>query len=159
MAQQVPIEKPQRRIRIVPPVYLLAAILTMVALKFLFPGATLVPAPWNWLGLVPFLGGIGLGIAAARLFSRHKTTFVPGRKSSQLLTAGPFRWTRNPIYVAMTISLAGVAIMLGAATPWLLWPAFVAVIAVNVIPVEEEMLVDAFGEEYRAYQARVRRWI
>ena len=154
MSQQGSAKKPIRRIRIVPPVYLAAAVAVMIALAWWLPGARIVPAPWNWLGLVPVFGGIGLGIVAARLFARHKTTFVPGRTSSQLLTAGPYRWTRNPVYVAMTMSLVGVALLLGVLTPWLLVPIFVAVIAVNVIPVEEVMLVEAFGEEYRAY----RRW-
>ncbi|HVU86512.1 MAG TPA: isoprenylcysteine carboxylmethyltransferase family protein [Pirellulales bacterium] len=159
MAQQAAAEKSSPRVRVVPPVYLLAAVAGMIVLAWLVPGPTIIPAPWNWLGLVPLLGGIGLGAVAARLFARHKTAIRPGHTSSHLLTAGPYHWTRNPIYVAMTVLLAGVALMLGVLTPWLLVPVFVAVIAVNVIPVEEAMLGETFGEEYRAYQARVRRWI
>jgi len=152
-----PANKP--RVRIVPPVYLLAAIAGMALLHFLAPGMMLIPRPWNWLGLLPFVGGLLLGGIAARLFARHKTTIKPGHVSSSLLTTGPFSWSRNPIYVAMTMLLAGVATRFGSLTPWLLVPAFVLVIAVNVIPVEEQMMAETFGADYERYRAHVRRWL
>ncbi|HEY4311370.1 MAG TPA: isoprenylcysteine carboxylmethyltransferase family protein [Pirellulales bacterium] len=153
------VEKPGRRIRIVPPIYFLAAIVAMVAIGWSYPGAVLLEAPWNWLGFVPLAGGIALGGISSRLFAKHKTTIKPGHVSRQLLIDGPYRWTRNPIYLGMLTVLAGVAMLVGSATPWLLLPVFFALIAVNVIPVEEAMLIEAFGTEYEMYRARVRRWI
>ncbi len=147
------------RIRIVPPVYLLAAIIGMVLFHNFAPGMMLIPRPWNWLGIIPVASGLLLGGFAARLFARHKTTIKPGHVSSSLLTSGPFRRSRNPIYVAMTILLIGVAILCGSVTPWLLVPAFFLVIAVNVIPVEEAMMSETFGDDYERYCAQVRRWI
>jgi protein-S-isoprenylcysteine O-methyltransferase Ste14 len=131
----------------------------MLALQRWLPGAIVLLGPWRWLGLVPFIGGLAFGIAAARLFAKHKTTIKPGDISTHLLTAGPYRISRNPIYVGMVLVLFGVAMMLGSVTPWLLVPAFIWLIHRNVIPVEEAMMAASFGEEYREYCAYVRRWL
>lgn len=148
-----------KRPRIMPPVYLLAAIIAMVALSYQFPGRQLIFGPGRWAGLVPIFAGLGLVVWVARLFSRHQTTIKPGAVSTSLLTNGPFRISRNPIYLGMTSVLVGTAIALGSLTPWLVVPVFVALIAWNVIPVEEAMLAEAFGPQYSQYRASVRRWI
>ena len=148
-----------RPVRVMPPVYLLLAIVAMIALHFLLPGAILLESPWRWIGVGILLAGLALGFSAVRLFSKYHTTIKPGEQSSHLMTDGPYRITRNPIYVGMTLLLAGVATMLGSATPWLVLPAFVWVIARNVIPVEEAMMSQAFAAQYDAYRSRVRRWI
>jgi protein-S-isoprenylcysteine O-methyltransferase Ste14 len=145
--------------RIYPPAYLLVAILGMVALHLLLPGATFVASPWRWLGLVTMVAALTLGASAARLFSQHQTTIKPGEASSHMLTTGPYRFTRNPIYVGMTLILAGLAVFLGSLTPWLVVPLFVYLIDRNIIPVEEKMLEDTFGEHYRQYCGIVRRWL
>ena len=145
--------------RVFPPVYLVAAILGMIALHRFLPGAIALSGPWRWLGLVPFLGGLVLGVAAARLFAMHKTTIKPGDTSTYLLTAGPYRFSRNPIYLGMTLLLVGVAAMLGSLTPSLLVPVFIWLINRNVIPVEEAMMAATFGAEYQQFRERVRRWI
>jgi protein-S-isoprenylcysteine O-methyltransferase Ste14 len=152
-------ERTVRPPRIFPPVYLLAAILGMIALHKLVPRAVILVSPWSWLGLVPFVGGLVLGVAAARLFTKHKTTIKPGDTSTHLLTVVPYGFSRNPIYLGMTLVLVGVAAMLGSLTPWLLVPIFVWLINRNVIPVEEAMMAAVFGAEYQEYRVRVRRWV
>ena len=142
-----------------PPVYLLAAIAAMVALHYLFPGKQILDAPWRWLGAAVIVAGLGLGVWAAVLFRRRRTTIKPGDVSSALVTDGPFRISRNPIYVGMTSILIGTAIALGSLTPWLVVPVFVALVGYNVIPVEETMLAEAFGQSFADYRAKVRRWI
>jgi protein-S-isoprenylcysteine O-methyltransferase Ste14 len=145
--------------RIMPPVYLLLAIVAMVAIHFLLPGVHLVFGYWRWAGAALILAGVGLVVRVAKVFNRHKTTIKPGEVSSHLVTDGPFRVSRNPIYLGMVLILMGMAVALGSLTPWFVVPAFVAIITRNVIPVEEAMLKDAFGETYAQYRARVRRWI
>lgn len=142
-----------------PPVYLFAGIVAMAVLHWLLPGAVILPSPWRWLGALPLVGGLAFGLSAVRLFAKYKTTIKPGQTSSHLMTDGPFRASRNPIYVGMTLILAGVAMMFGSATPWLVLPVFVWLIARNVIPVEEALMADVFGADYEQYRARVRRWI
>jgi protein-S-isoprenylcysteine O-methyltransferase Ste14 len=146
-------------IRVYPPVYLLAAIIGMVALHHFLPGPTVLPSPWRWLGWVPFVGGLVLGGAAVRLFRKHQTTIKPGEASTHLLTVGPYRFTRNPIYLGMIFLLVGVAAMLGSLTPWLLVPVFIWLINRNIIPVEEAIMAEGFGTQYQQYRTRVRRWL
>ena len=148
-----------KRPRIMPPVYLLAAIAAMVAIHFLFPGKQLLIAPWRLAGAVPITAGLGLVLWVAMVFRRRKTTIKPGDVSSSLVTDGPFRVSRNPIYLGMTCILIGTAIALGSLAPWLVVPLFVAVVGYNVISVEEAMLAEAFDQSYADYRARVRRWI
>jgi protein-S-isoprenylcysteine O-methyltransferase Ste14 len=142
-----------------PPVYLLMAVAAMVALHYLFPYRQLWDGPWRWLGIAPMVAGVGTAVWVMRIFSRHRTTIKPGDVSTHLVTDGPFRVSRNPIYVGMVSLLLGVAILLGSLTPWLVVPVFVALVAVNVIPVEEAILAETFGDEYARYRAKVRRWI
>ena len=148
-----------RRPKVIPPVYLLAAALAMLALNRWLPVRQLIAGPWRWAGLVPALAGLAIGGSAVRVFVRRKTTIRPGNTSSSLAIEGPFRFTRNPMYLGMTLLLTGLAIGLGTLSPWLLVPLFVLAIATDVIPAEEAMLADTFGEDYRGYQVRVRRWV
>ncbi|MGD9720814.1 MAG: methyltransferase [Pirellulales bacterium] len=148
-----------KRPRIMPPVYLLIAIVAMLALHFAWPGRQIVAGPWRWAGAVLIVAAVALVLWVAAIFRRHATTIKPGDTSSYLVTAGPFRFTRNPIYLGMTVLLAGVAIALGSATPWLVVPIFVVIISVKIIPVEEAILAEAFGPDYANYRAHVRRWI
>jgi protein-S-isoprenylcysteine O-methyltransferase Ste14 len=148
-----------RQLRVFPPVYLLAAILCMVALHKLLPGAILIQLPWRWLGLLPIVAAMILGGSAVRLFAKHKTTIKPGDISSRMFTGGPYRFTRNPMYLGMVVMLAGIAFMFGTLTPWLVVPVFAWLINRNVILVEETTLGATYGAEYGQYRARVRRWL
>ena len=80
-------------------------------------------------------------------------------KASQLVTAGVFRVSRNPMYLGMTLLLIGLALWLGSASPWLIPPLFVIIITVAQIIPEEHALGQVFGEPYAAYRRRVRRWV
>ena len=148
-----------QRSRPIPPAYLLAAIVTMLVLHFAIPGRQLVHWPWRWIGLIPLLGGFLLAGIAARTLVRHKTTLKPGDISRKLVSSGPFRFSRNPVYLGMVLCLVGVAVLLGSLSSWCLIPVFVWLIGRNIIRIEEAMMTETFGDEYRQYQMRVRRWI
>lgn len=124
-----------------------------------WPVAEWIPTPWNWAGAVFVVVGVGLTVWSAALFRRAKTGIVPFSESTSLVAAGPYRFTRNPMYLGMTCVLAGVAVMLGSATPWIAPPAFAAVITGLFIVPEERHMENAFGEAYREYKKRVRRWV
>lgn len=116
----------------------------------------------NHLGAV---GGVILGIGAAiagwglLTFRRARTTTVPGELSSQMVTWGPYRFTRNPMYVGLTIAYLGEALLLRQFWPVLFLPLVLAYVNWIVIPLEESKLQEAFGEQYDRYRARVRRWL
>ena len=92
-------------------------------------------------------------------FHRARTTTVPGESSSRLVTWGPYRFTRNPMYVGLTIAYLGEAFLLRQVSPAVLLPVVLAYLHWVVIPVEQARLTDVFDAEYVAYQRRVRRWL
>ena len=94
-----------------------------------------------------------------RIFNQRSTTIRPGDVSTQLVSDGPFRLSRNPIYLGMFLGLIGLAI--ASNTIWILVAlvAFYLVIRYGVIAREEAYLTRKFGDLYRGYQAQVRRWL
>jgi hypothetical protein len=93
------------------------------------------------------------------IFRKPRTTTVPGKASSVLVTWGPYRFTRNPMYVSLLLAYLGEAGILRQIWPVALLPLVLAYLNWIVIPVEEAKLSQVFGEAYETYRARVRRWI
>ncbi|MGB5599733.1 MAG: isoprenylcysteine carboxylmethyltransferase family protein, partial [Thiothrix litoralis] len=95
------------------------------------------------------------------LFFRAHTTFNPihPERTQALVTQGPYRYTRNPMYVGMLIILLGWSIWLGSISPFLLLPLFVWVLTKQQIIPEEKILEQTFGDAYLAYKRRVSRWL
>lgn len=87
------------------------------------------------------------------------TSVLPLRPTTALVIEGPYRFTRNPMYVGLLLLYAGVACWFGLTWPLLLAPILVWVIDVWVIQREEQYLARKFGDEYRQYQRQVRRWL
>lgn len=107
------------------------------------------------------LVGAGLLVLGWTLltFQRHRTTVSPYGAASALCTDGPFQYSRNPIYLGDFVLLAGLALSWQTAWPLLAAPALWAMIRYGVIRHEEAHLTAKFGGAYRAYAARVRRWL
>jgi len=108
-------------------------------------------------GGVVFLVGAALSVWSWWIFLRVGTTAVPGEVSRVLVTHGPYRLTRNPMYVGLTLAYLGEAGLLLLAWPLLVLPFVLAYVNWFVIPVEEGSLSEFEG--YREYRSRVRRWI
>jgi protein-S-isoprenylcysteine O-methyltransferase Ste14 len=106
---------------------------------------------------------IGLSLSTAltafAALRRAGTSPRPDRPTTALVTSGPYRYTRNPIYLSMAGLFAGVAILANALAPCLLLPLVVLVIDRKMVVREERYLERLFGEEYRSYLARVPRWL
>jgi protein-S-isoprenylcysteine O-methyltransferase Ste14 len=147
------------RRRVIPPVYFLATLLLMAGLHVGVPGRQVVQFPYRYGGLLLVVGGIVLVLWAARLFGQAGTTIKPFQDPSALVVRGPYRLTRNPMYLGMVGVLVGIAVVLGSLSPWVSIPLFVALIDVRFIRAEEAALERMFGATYRTYKARVRRWV
>lgn len=106
------------------------------------------------------LFAVGLVIAGwgQVLFRKANTTTVPGKLSAKLVTSGPYRFTRNPMYVGLTFAYLGEAALLKQIWPVIVLPLMIAYLNWTVIPVEEAKLKEAFQDEYERYRASVRRW-
>jgi len=154
------VSEPQPSSRLfVPPVYFLVALLLMVFFHRVAPWAQLLEAPYRYAGIV--VAGIALGLAAwaAALFRRAGTNIRPFMPSTALVVTGPYKLTRNPMYLGMAGILLGAAVFMGSLTPFVVIPAFMALIAERFIIPEEAKLEAAFGRDYKDYKARVRRWL
>ncbi len=115
--------------------------------------------------VLPRLGVALIALGAALVlwcgweFRRAGTPIVPFLEPTALVARGPYRFSRNPIYLGFTLSLTGVAALLGSSSPFVVLPLFVWIIQRRFVEPEERLLEHRFGEVYRAYKAQVRRWI
>jgi protein-S-isoprenylcysteine O-methyltransferase Ste14 len=145
--------------RVYPPVLLLTAILLMVGLHLVAPIASVFHAPLRYFGLIPMVFGLWLVLWVRAMFIRAETTIKPFEESSRLVDSGPFRFSRNPIYLGMVLFLVGHAIMLGSLAPFLVIPIFAILLDRRFVRVEEAMLAQRFGPQFDDYTRRVRRWV
>ncbi len=100
-----------------------------------------------------------MAAACLRLFVRRRTTVVPAGRPAQLVSSGAYAWSRNPMYVCLTVIYAGAALALGEVWSLILLPLPWAAANFIVIPYEEARLRETFGEAYADYCRRVRRWL
>ena len=110
-------------------------------------------------GVVIAILGVALVAWGMRTFRAARTAIIPFHAASRLVDAGPYRFTRNPMYTGMAIAYLGIATMLGTLWPFIFLPIVLVIIASFVIAREEAYLGDAFGADYAAYRSRVRRWL
>jgi protein-S-isoprenylcysteine O-methyltransferase Ste14 len=116
-------------------------------------------------GVARVLGAILIGISgvvvtfAIREMRRADTPVNPTEPTKALVVEGPFRFTRNPLYLSLTLLYAGIASFVNALWAMLLLPVALIVMNRGVIDREERYLERKFGEEYISYKKRVRRWL
>jgi len=137
----------------------IGALAVGLLMQWLLPLPFLSVTAGRLAGAVIFLLGLAVGIPASRLMRMARTTFNPGRATTALVTKGPFQRSRNPIYIALLLNYAGLAVFFG--TPWslLLLPVVVWLMNRWVIVPEETYLARKFGNEYAQYSSMVRRWV
>ncbi|MDH3943848.1 MAG: isoprenylcysteine carboxylmethyltransferase family protein [Anaerolineae bacterium] len=119
-----------------------------------------LPRSYPWLALPLMLAGIALIVWASQSLLKHSgATGAPGDPTPRLVTAGPYRFMRNPIYAGSALELLGVALF--SASPIYLAVAllFVPVIQLYIVKLEEPRTAARLGEEYKAYRAATPRWL
>lgn len=153
--------KDQAAVRVFPPGVPLATILIGVGLQRLWPIPILFPAPARyWLGGIGVVAAmLGLGLRAVILFRRSGQSENPWKPTPEIVDRGPFRVTRNPMYLQMVIVCVGVSVILSNAWILLLTPICALVLQQFAILPEEAYLERKFGEPYLDYKRRVRRWL
>jgi len=125
----------------------------------------MLPLPWlprainRPLGLALAAVGAVPAVWALIEMLRAGTNPVPEVPTTALVTDGPYRWTRNPMYLSFTVISAGIAAWANALWVLLALPAVLFVMVRGVIEREERYLERKFGDDYRAYKGRVRRWL
>jgi protein-S-isoprenylcysteine O-methyltransferase Ste14 len=111
------------------------------------------------VGLAFIAGGLALAIFSVRAFRRAGTKVVPGQPATALVTTGPYRVTRNPIYLGFVLVYFGLSIVLTSVWVLLLLFPVLVILQRGVVAREEVYLERKFGDAYRAYKARVPRWL
>ncbi len=150
------------RVIIRPPIAWALAVVAGFALDWLAP-LPFLPEEEDWpaglLGAVVFVLALALALWAMDTMTRAGTNIPTNRPTTTIVEGGPYRFTRNPIYVGMFGGLIGLGIAFD--NPWLLLMLvpFALVIRYGVVAREEAYLERRFGEAYRSYRRRVRRWL
>jgi len=93
------------------------------------------------------------------LFKKNKTTVKPHETPSKMITSGPYKFTRNPMYLGMSLLFFGLAIFLGSLVAFSFPLLFIILMDATFIPQEEKNLERRFGKKYIEYKNKVRRWI
>jgi protein-S-isoprenylcysteine O-methyltransferase Ste14 len=138
--------------------YLTAFAIGLV-MHFLIPIGRLPSLPARLLGVFLIAASGALAIPAKKAMRRAGTNINPNLPATAMVTDGPFRYTRNPLYLSLAALYAGLALLIGAVWP-LVWLApLMILVHWGVVRREERYLEAKFGDAYRAYKARVRRWI
>lgn len=111
------------------------------------------------LGVLGIAAWALLAVSALMLFRRAGTSLIPNKPSAAIVTTGPYRFTRNPMYVSLIALYVGLTLLMNSWWPMIFLPIVVLLIDRVVIAREERYLRSAFPTEYGAYTARVRRWL
>lgn len=142
-----------------PPVWLMAMIACVFGVDRLVPG---LGFGWGWtrvLGDLLIVLGLGVIGGAAWAFLRARSSIIPRRVPSALLTSGVFRFSRNPIYLGDALILSGLILRWDVLPALITVPVFAGLITRRFIRGEEAVLSKQFGDAFDRWAAQVRRWI
>ena len=143
-----------------PPLLFLLCLLAGLAGRFMHPWALGLAGPLRWaLALLVLVPAAGLETWALQTFRRRGTSPDPDGIASALLVSGPFRISRNPLYLCRCANLLWIGLLLDSAWLLAMVPVLAMLLDLLVIRGEEARLQAQFGEAYAAYRQRVRRWL
>ena len=145
--------------RIMPTTYFLAFLMLSILSYFVIPVIKFIHPPWNYIGVVLIVFGIIINLWTDQIFKQNDTTVKPGLMPTALVTSGPFRMSRHPMYLGMAAVLLGTAILQGCITGFIFPVIFIIAMEIIFIRSEENNLFKAFEQQYIDYKKKVRRWI
>lgn len=150
------------RLPVPPPILPLAALVVAILLDWQLPLQFLGPIGFNLqviIGVVLTAAGIWLAISATRLFAREGTNVIPTQPAIKIVTSGPYRFTRNPMYLGMVLALLGVSLIFALEWGVILTPVLWILLDRLIVVREEAYLRGKFGATYEALLTRTRRWL
>ena|SRR5215831_11179956 len=142
-----------------PPLLFLSALVTGGLLHLAFPRTLLPPLVARLLGAALVVAALLLAGAARRAMVRAGTNVDPREPTTAIVSDGPFRFTRNPLYLSLVLLYLGGTLLIDGVAPLLVLAPVLIVLHVGIVRREERYLEDKFGDVYRAYRARVRRYL
>jgi len=157
MKEQEPKDNPD--VIAFPPLIYGSALLIGLVVNNFVPIQFLVGTFNIWLGVLLISVAGPLVLSAVRVMRRAQTTFYFQKPTTSIVTEGPFRFSRNPAYLALTMLYLGIALLINSIWVFLMIVPTVIVMQQGVIKREERYLERKFGEEYLRFKEQVRRWI
>lgn len=142
-----------------PPLVYLGALGLGLLMDWLFPVQRVSSESCPITGCILAFAGFLIGSWGVRTFHRAGTNVRPDRPVTALVTSGPFRYSRNPLYIALTVIYLGITLAVGSLWPLATLIPALAVVQCKIVRREEQYLESRFGDDYRAYKAQVHRWI
>ena len=142
-----------------PPLIFVLFLVLSFLLNAYLPIAKITNPLCSSLGIAAVISGILIVGWTVILFKKRKTTLRPRKDPQELEIYGPFRFTRNPIYLGFFLVLLGIDFILGSLAILIVPLLFVIIMSAAVIPTEEKNIEKVFGSQYRDYKRRVRRWL
>ena len=145
--------------KIPPPIFFLAALFVMILLNSFVPIGHWLNYPWRYLGVIIIVIGFSLSLGSGIYFRKLGTNPRPGTQANVLVTKGPFRFTRNPMYLGLVTMLIGVSILLGSYSPLFIIPVIFVILHRQFVLREEKWMEGWFGERYIEYKSKTPRWL
>jgi protein-S-isoprenylcysteine O-methyltransferase Ste14 len=142
-----------------PPFIYVTFFLLGLGLERIGPAVSLPRGPALAVAAVLLIPGFGLLFWSLLLFLKARTSPLPMLPTTAIVKSGPYRWTRNPMYLAMLLIYLGVALWFDVFWALVFVPLVIFLVGRLVIGKEERYLEEKFGQEYRLYKTQVRRWI
>jgi len=156
----MPVEKDHADVLVPPPLALVLSVAAGWLADRIWPAPFLPPAPPLWaLGLAVIALGVAIGFWAVVQFRRARTSVNVTRPTTAILSTGPYRYSRNPIYLGMLLVVAGFAVALDSLWQFAALAALYVVLHWGVVAREEAYLTRKSGAAYLDYARRVRRWL
>lgn len=148
-----------KKLPIKPPyIAFLLLILSWLA-SYAVPQLNVVQETYRNIGIFVFLIGISLLSWSFYMFKKNKTPIIPGQKPTFVVSEGPYKFTRNPMYLGVTIVLLGASFYIGNLLSLLSPIIFFLIMNYYFVPFEEKLLEKIFKKQYINYKRKVRRWI
>ena len=145
--------------RIKPPHIALTLLFLSWLASYKFPQLNIVKNPYNKIGIIILVMGLSLTFYSFYLFKKNKTPILPGEKPKFIVMEGPYKFTRNPMYLGVSIALLGAAVYFGNLLSFLSPIIFFLAMNYYYVPFEEKLMENLFGKKYTNYRKKVRRWV
>lgn len=145
------------KFKLYPPTIVYLLIIIFGVLGFFY--VKILNYPHNLWGIASLIIGFWIMISAHKLFTINKTTVPPEGKIKKLVIGGPYKISRNPMYLGFVLIMIGISVLIGSLISLIAPMLFVIIMNYTWIPFEEKRMEKEFGKEYRKYKQKVRRWI
>ena len=148
-----------KKMRIKPPHIAILLLFLSWLLEYLFPQFRIIYGNYRYIGIVILFWGLSATFYSFYLFKKNKTPIIPGQKPKFMVAKGTYKFTRNPMYLGVTLALLGISIYIGNLLSILSPAIFFLIMNYYFVPFEEKLMEQIFGKQYMDYKKKVRRWV